>query len=214
MSRKTEILDLLSLKRNELPLATKTIASLMQMDLSNCSKVLKKLAADGLITLTRRQEGRRRITYVSLPDKARPITSGQDQPPVASGIITTSGNAETNLDALEGAKTNFEKKALPVATTSGKSENTLNHPEAIDFEKKIPPVVIDSPGNLTTSGVETPVVKINPRTAEILKAEKPKTSKNRKAVTNFYIKQQILTAFEAFLQQFDKNIRITYDGGK
>ncbi len=179
MSRREEILNILEQERDNLPLPTKKIAELLEMDLSNCSKVLKRLASQGLIILNRRQEGKRRITYVSLPIE---VTGGNSDLPV----VTTGGSVK-----------------LPVVTTSGNSDPSgapepCNHDS---LDSGLPPVV-------TTSG-KLPVV--SKRLKEILQTKKPKSSKDRKQVTNWYLKRQILDAFQTFFNIFDEHIKIIYE---
>jgi len=197
MSRREEILNILEQERDNLPLPTKKIAELLEMDLSNCSKVLKRLASQGLIILNRRQEGKRRITYVSLPIE---VTGGNSDLPV----VTTGGSVK-----------------LPVVTTSGNSDPSgapepCNHDS---LDSGLPPVVTTS-GKLpvaTTSG-ELPVVTtsgklpvVSKRLKEILQTKKPKSSKDRKQVTNWYLKRQILDAFQTFFNIFDEHIKIIYE---
>lgn len=50
---------------------------------------------------------------------------------------------------------------------------------------------------------------LDKRTIEILSTKKPENQKDRKKVTDYYLKQKILKAFESFLKQFDENIEIS-----
>lgn len=93
-------------------------------------------------------------------------------------------------------RTKYYSPAPPVPATepldqSGSDWPVIPAPEPPKTETE-PEQMIPAPQPL-----EIPIETFDQRTREILTTRKPRNSKNRKAVTDYYIKKRMLTMFEA-----------------
>lgn len=124
MSRETDILALLKEGRK----STSEIANALSMDLSNCSKTLKSYKERGLIVLTPAQEGKKRITYASLPVVT---TSGDPKLPVVEPPPTTGKNVPPVVESNQRASpADIEGADLPPVPTTGKHDPPVVKPRS------------------------------------------------------------------------------------